>query len=147
MNYEKLTIWTICLLITHNSFSLILLSLSCSYSHDPAHPPSCKLEMKIRFIVRGWKSIVKDKHCQRHNGPEGWVHLTKVTYWGHITSSNIFRISTKHQLLSQTSASPINLTFKILTKPSFRILTKMQLGSDKNKLKRELKLSKQCLNF
>ena len=28
------------------------------------------------------------KHCQRHNGPEDWVHLTKVTSWGHITSSN-----------------------------------------------------------
>ena len=27
------------------------------------------------------------KHCQRHNGPEGWVHLTKVTSLGHITSS------------------------------------------------------------
>ena len=26
------------------------------------------------------------KHCQRHNGPEGWVHL-KVTSWGHIMSS------------------------------------------------------------
>ena len=21
------------------------------------------------------------KHCQGHNGPEGWVHLSKVTYW------------------------------------------------------------------
>ena len=29
----------------------------------------------------------KCKHCQRHNGPEGWVHLTKVTSWGHITIS------------------------------------------------------------
>ena len=28
------------------------------------------------------------KHCQRHNGPEGWVHLAKVTSEGHITSSN-----------------------------------------------------------
>ena len=27
------------------------------------------------------------KHCQRHNGPEGWVLLTKVTSLGHITSS------------------------------------------------------------
>ena len=27
------------------------------------------------------------KHCQRHNGPEGWVVLTKVTPLGHITSS------------------------------------------------------------
>ena len=51
------------------------------------------------------------KHCQRHNGPEGWVLLTKVTSLGHITSSytNLdqtssesrpstnFKISTKHQ--------------------------------------------------
>ena len=28
---------------------------------------------------------VRNKHCQRHNGPEGWVHLAKVTSWGHIT--------------------------------------------------------------
>ena len=27
------------------------------------------------------------KHCQRHNGPEGWVLLTKVTSLGLITSS------------------------------------------------------------
>ena len=31
---------------------------------------------------------VRMKHCQRHNGPEGWVHLAKATSWGHITSSN-----------------------------------------------------------
>ena len=30
----------------------------------------------------------KRKHCQRHNGPEGWVLLTKVTYFSHITRSN-----------------------------------------------------------
>ena len=30
-----------------------------------------------------------EKHCQRHNGPKGWVHLAKVTSWSHITSSNI----------------------------------------------------------
>ena len=45
------------------------------------------------------------KHCQRQNGPEGWVLLTKVTSLGHITrswrfhkswSNFIFRISTKH---------------------------------------------------
>ena len=36
--------------------------------------------------VCSWISF--QKHCQRHNGPEGWVHLAKVTSWGHITSSN-----------------------------------------------------------
>ena len=28
------------------------------------------------------------KHCQRHNGPEGRVQLTKVACIGHITNSN-----------------------------------------------------------
>ena len=23
---------------------------------------------------------IKEKHCQRHNGPEDWVHLAKVTF-------------------------------------------------------------------
>ena len=32
------------------------------------------------------------KHCQRHNGPDGWVYLTKVTSWGHITSSSLIRV-------------------------------------------------------
>ena len=35
------------------------------------------------------------KHCQRHNGPEGQVLLTKVTSWDQITSSytNLDKIS------------------------------------------------------
>ena len=88
-----------------------------------------------------WPSMLKltartfqgnKKTCQRHKGPEGWVQLTKVTYWvvsqlqTQILIKFIFRISTKHQLLSKTSASPINLKFKILTKHSFRISTKMK---------------------
>ena len=70
------------------------------------------------------------KHCQRHNGPEGWVLVTKVTYLGHITNyhtnleqtssesrpSTNYKISTKHQQ---------NFNLKILTKPSFRISTKI----------------------
>ena len=50
------------------------------------------------------------KHCQRHNGPEDWVLLTKVTYLGHITSSYTY--------LDQTSSESWPRTnFKILTKP------------------------------
>ena len=50
------------------------------------------------------------KHCQRHNGPEGWVLLTKVTSLGHITSS--------YTNLDQTSSESWPRTnFKILTKP------------------------------
>ena len=39
----------------------------------------------------------------------------------------IFRVLTKHHLFSKTSAFPINLKIKILTKPSFRISSKIQL--------------------
>ena len=46
------------------------------------------------------------KHCQRHNGPEGWVHITRsqFTNLDHITISESrlsinFKISTKHKNL------------------------------------------------
>ena len=39
--------------------------------------------------VRMYIDYQRIKHCQRHNGPEGWVHLAKVTSWGHIRCSNI----------------------------------------------------------
>ena len=72
------------------------------------------------------------KHWQRHNGPEGWILLTKVTPLGHSTKSNTnldltsseSRPSitiTKHQQQNndQTSASKscLNINFKIVTKP------------------------------
>ena len=37
-----------------------------------------------RYVTKYFK-----KHCQRHNGPEGWVKLAKVICLGHITTSNI----------------------------------------------------------
>ena len=40
----------------------------------------------------GWPNYCK--HCQRHNGPEGWVHIKVQTQ---ILIKFIFRISTKHQ--------------------------------------------------
>ena len=48
------------------------------------------------------------KHCQRHNGPEGWVHITnsnrhldQISSWESWPSIN-FKISTKHQPLHKT---------------------------------------------
>ena len=46
------------------------------------------------------------KHCQRHNGPEGWVHITR--YYTNLDKISIseswlsikFKISTKHQYLN-----------------------------------------------
>ena len=82
----------------------------------------------VRWFTFLWLAQLemRNKHCQRHNGPEGWVHLAKVTTWGYITSSytNLdhisssesrlsihFTISIKHSLQNQTSASRLN--FKI----------------------------------
>ena len=50
------------------------------------------------------------KHCQWHNGPKGWVLLTKVTSLGHIASS----YKNLHQISSSESRPSIN--FKISTK-------------------------------
>ena len=70
------------------------------------------------------------KHCQRHNGAKGWVRLTKVTYFSHITSSN-----TKFDQISSSKHWP-NTNFKISTsanisistkKNSSKIITKLQL--------------------
>ena len=68
--------------------------------------------------VRNWDygtkrvlmSLVR-KHCQRHNGPEGWVHITSSnTNLDQISSSESpqsinFKILTKHQPLHKTWAS------------------------------------------
>ena len=32
------------------------------------------------FLAKTLRVEERDKHCQRHNGPEGWVHFSKVTY-------------------------------------------------------------------
>ena len=70
------------------------------------------------------------KHCQRHNGPEGWVLLTKVTSpYTNLDQIPKFKISTKYQLhdltkpqqenTDQTLVSKfcLNLNFKLFTKP------------------------------
>ena len=46
------------------------------------------------------------KHCQRHNGPEGWVHITESWLSINFKSQPNISISTKSK-------------FKILTKPSY----------------------------
>ena len=53
--------------------------------------PDKQLETSLHVSVRSTKKIFRlfqFKHCQRHNGPEGWVHLIKVTSWGYITRTN-----------------------------------------------------------
>ena len=100
----------------------------------------CRLIIMVWFcwsIVDRFVNVYSDvclEHCQRHNGPEGWVLFTKVSYFSRITrwntkfdqiSSSEYWPSTKFKI--STSASRLNLKFKILTKPGFRISTKIQL--------------------
>ena len=55
------------------------------------------------------------KHCQRHNEPEGWVLLTKVTSLGHIRS-----LYTKLDKISSSEST-------LKSQPNISILTKLKL--------------------
>ena len=87
-----------------------------------------KMTVSIKIVVfrlnvsqNNWSDFVFEKKFEKS---------TKVTCVGlSQVQTQILRISTKHQIqnLDQTSASRLNLKFKILTKTSFRISTKIQL--------------------
>ena len=81
------------------------------------------LYIYIIFLSQPSIFCLHGRHCQRHNGPEGWVHITSS--W----SNFILWISTKQQLqhLNHTSASRLTLKFKILTKPNLENSNKIQL--------------------
>ena len=95
-------------------------SLELGFAHVHVRP-HCSFQVELPTPLS--LSYMNKKHCQRHNGPEGWVLLTKVTSLGHITSSytNLdqtssesrpstnFKISTKHQHLNKTYKSWPNL--------------------------------------
>ena len=42
----------------------------------------------VKNALSLWSEAFVNKHCQRHNGPEGWVLLAKVTYFSQSTRSN-----------------------------------------------------------
>ena len=57
-------------------------SLCLLYRVDPSNLPHPSMLLLFSTIME------RKKHCQRHNGPEGWVLLyTKETSFGPITSS------------------------------------------------------------
>ena len=74
--------------------------------------------MQTELTFFAW---MKPKHCQRHNGPEDWVHLTKVTSWGHITNSN-----TNLDQISSSEYWP-STNFKISTSANISISTKLKI--------------------
>ena len=75
------------------------------------------------------------KHCQRHNGPEGWVHITRSQYTVHrhieqitISESRLsinFKISTKHRLNLKLRSWP-NLASEYWPRFNFVTSTKHQ---------------------
>ena len=85
---------------------------------EQVHTVNCWINIRnVLLLIRllsnhlstlGWY----EKHCQRHNGPEGWVLLTKLTSLGHITSSNTN--------LDQTSSK---------SQPNISISTKLKLNN------------------
>ena len=69
------------------------------------------------------------KLCQKHNRPEGWVLLTKVTSsYTNLDQIPKFKISTKHQHFNQTLTSKSWPNNHFITSPSLssKILTKLQ---------------------
>ena len=77
------------------------------------------------------------KYCQRHNGPEGWVHITSsYTNLGQVSISES-RLSINIKILNQTPVFRLNFNLKSwpnLASESwprfnfnFKILTKIQL--------------------
>ena len=81
--------------------------------HIIIHPSSSSLIPPLLFSFK--------KHCQRHNGRGGWVLLTKVTYFSHITSSN-----TKFDQISSWECWP-STKFKISTSANINISTKLKI--------------------
>ena len=85
----------------------------------------------LSFLVRVTSAM--SQMFPRAQWTRGWIlpkEITSCHKFLHKSLPNfIFRISTKVQLqnLSQTSAFWLNLNFKILTKPSLWILTKIKL--------------------
>ena len=99
------------------------------------------------------------KHCQRHNGPEGWVQLTKVTCLSHITSSRKDLDQDYLQNLDQASTSKIRPNISISSKlktskswpnlasesrPRFNFITSTK---HQRQNAEQTPASKSCLNF
>ena len=92
--------------------------MHCSITHYHILCWSLNKTLPKAQRTRGLSSAYKSNFFRSY-------HKFKHKSW----SNFIFRILTKHQFqnLDQTSASRLNLTFKILTKPNFIFLTKVQL--------------------
>ena len=96
----------------------------CYFGFCPKYlpPPSPQFGQLVQLFFwrrnSRFEGQFRTKHCQRHNGPEGWVLITKVSYLGHITSSqtNLDQISSSKSWLNIASESRPRIIFIIATK-------------------------------
>ena len=81
------------------------------------------LRVEKPFIASSNKIYLNysNKHCLRHNGPEGWVLPTKVTYFSHITRSN-----TIFDQISSPEYWP-STNFNILTSANISTSSKLKI--------------------
>ena len=110
--------WTPNSILTENMAAMGVLKISLS-SWDRAAVDV--LFYQSKFHHRMTVEEPEIKHCQRHNGPKGWVQLTKVTYSSHITSSN-----TKFDQISSSEYWP-STSFEISTSANMSISTKLKI--------------------
>ena len=61
-------------------------------------------DTKIKYF-----KLNKQKHCQRHNGPEGWVHITS-------SNTNLDHLSSSESRHGSTSKSQPNINLSIKLK-------------------------------
>ena len=82
----------------------------------PSHLSYLVAHAFFNSLVHHWELHIWIRKCyidQRHNGPEGWVLLTKVTCLGHITSS----FTNLDQISSSESRPSINLNISTKHQP------------------------------
>ena len=99
-----------------------------------------------------WKTLPKAQRTRGLSSAYQSNFFRSYHKFLHKSWSNIFRISTKHQLqnLNQASAFWRNLNLKLLTKPIFRILTKIELHNHMKHQQQnndQTSASKSCLNI
>ena len=97
----------------HNSIAVLLVLFSSTLCISESEFGKNCTSLRLFAQLATLSSVPEPlrKHCQRHNGPEGWVLITSSnTNLDQISSSEsrpsiIFKISTKHQPLHKTWSS------------------------------------------
>ena len=116
-------------LICFSNMSPLHLSDEVITSNNVSHKSALNMPTNVRFVPKleeeenlifldwapqrcSFDMWGKMKHCQRHYGPEGWVHLSKVTYWviSQVQTQILFKLHLQNLDQAFTSKSTPNIT-------------------------------------